>query len=164
MNGRAPRAHPSHRAGRVRAGTHTKTRGNLPRRSRSAPLPSPSGRSCPQGRRPRSGAADHPAWVYKPAATVVPDTLPDGPGHAGPRDCAQGDFCNTICQTRTLSLDRRECLLANDPPPLWHATVDEDRNYCFAEALRWRSQPRAPITKTATASDFALTPRGRLSS
>src|ERR1700730_1898829 len=37
---------------------------------------------------------ERPVLLSRPwrqrAATVVPDTLPDGRGHAGPRDCAQG--------------------------------------------------------------------------
>ena len=66
------------------------SRGNLPRRSRSAARPPPVGRSCPPGPRPRAGAAGHPAWECRPAATAVPDTLPVGPGHASPRYCARG--------------------------------------------------------------------------
>ena len=85
-----PPAHPSHRARRVRAGTRTRTRGSLPRRSRSAPRPLPVGRSCPPGPRPPAGAAVRPAWVCTPAVTAAPDTLPDGPEHAGPRACARG--------------------------------------------------------------------------
>src|SRR5580704_8865421 len=92
-----------------------RTRGNLPRRSRSAPQPWPSGQSCPQGRRPRSGAADHPAWVGKRAATAVPDTLPDGGGHAGPRDCAQGAARSPDMSAHppacSILLEFKECLL-----------------------------------------------------
>ena len=31
---------------------------------------------------PQAGAVAHLAWVYRPAATAVPDTLPGGPGRA----------------------------------------------------------------------------------
>src|SRR5215469_11778258 len=43
------RAHPARRACRAQAGIRTRTRGSLPRRSRSAARPPPVGRSCPQG-------------------------------------------------------------------------------------------------------------------
>ena len=51
--------HPAHHAGCASAGTHTRTRGSLPRRSRSAPRRPPLGRSCLPARRQRAGAAAH---------------------------------------------------------------------------------------------------------
>ena len=42
-------------------------------------------------------------WVCKRAATAVPDTLPDGRGHAGPRDCAQGAARSPDINVRQIS-------------------------------------------------------------
>jgi hypothetical protein len=41
-------------------------------------------------RRPRVGAAGHPAWGCKPAGSAMPDRLPDRPVRASPRVYAQG--------------------------------------------------------------------------
>jgi hypothetical protein len=61
-----------------------------PRRSRSAPLRSPFGRSCPQGRLSLKGAGGRLASGYTDVVTVAPDTLPDGPERAGPRSADRG--------------------------------------------------------------------------
>src|SRR5262249_28389332 len=79
-----------HRAGCAWAGTRTRSRGSLPRRSRSAPRMPPSGRSCLRVRQLRAGAADHQPSVCNVAETAEPDMLPDGPGRAGPIDLKTG--------------------------------------------------------------------------
>src|SRR5215471_1962258 len=55
-----------------------------------AAWPPPVGRFCPPGPRPRADAAVRPVWVYRPAGSVAPDTLPVGPDRANPRCCSRG--------------------------------------------------------------------------
>src|SRR4029077_4289334 len=83
-------ARPAHHAGRAWVGTHTRTRGTPPRRSRSAPRRLPFVRSCLPGRLPRAGAGDHLPSVYTDVAMVAPGTLLDEPLHVGPRSCDRG--------------------------------------------------------------------------
>src|SRR5208282_3975955 len=65
-----------HHAGCVPAGTRTRTRGSLPRRSRSAPRPPHAGRSCPPVPRCPTAAAVHPASGYIGAATAARGSSP----------------------------------------------------------------------------------------
>ena len=71
-------------------GTRTRTRGSLPRRSRSRSRPLHAGPTCLPRRRPQAGAADRPVWGCTPAGMALPDTLPGEAARTGPQDYAQG--------------------------------------------------------------------------
>jgi len=97
--------------------THTRTRGNLPRRSRSAPQPWPSGRSCPQGRRPAIGRCRPPGFGYvNPPATAVARYAP-----RWTRACRSSRLrlkvllvvptCQPIHPRCSILLEFKECLL-----------------------------------------------------
>jgi hypothetical protein len=89
------------------AGIHRRTRGIPPHKSGSVWRRSLSGRFCPRVPPQRADAVVHRPSVCTGGGMAAPDTLPDGFGHASPRDFSKD-------RTRSPAISRRPLL----PPHL----------------------------------------------
>src|SRR6202035_3276151 len=75
----------------------TRTRGNPPRRSRSAPPPRLSGRFCLRAPQPPAGACCRLPSGCSSTGTVAPGTFLLGPARAESRSCDRGLLVGLPC-------------------------------------------------------------------
>ena len=137
------RARPAHHAGRARAETRTRTRGSPPRRSRSAPPPSPFGRFCPPGPRSRAGAAPVRLRDVTAAGPVAPYRLLAGPADADRRSCDRDRPRRPATSARprpaaASRLSAKNAVRSMIGSRWWRSAVNRSFFLCFA-ACRTRS-------------------------